>query len=186
MRPSLSVISDDLIGKVLAEAKRIMAETGMEIRGAAMKKRLLDHGLSTDASGARVLFPPEVVGAALQSAPSTFTLYNRDGEPHTEIGGDNVHFVPGSSGLKIQDHRSGETRLSNSTDFIEYARLCDGLQNIAYLATAFSTNDDIESQVSDAWRLYMCLTTSKKPVVSGAFTEVRRATHGQHDAAVSQ
>ena len=38
-------------------------------------------------------------------------------------------------------------------------------------ATAFSTNKDIESQVSDAWRLYMLLTTSKKPMVSGAFTE---------------
>jgi trimethylamine--corrinoid protein Co-methyltransferase len=30
---------------------------------------------------------------------------------------------------------------------------------------------DIESQVSDAWRLYMTLTTSKKPVVTGAFSE---------------
>jgi trimethylamine--corrinoid protein Co-methyltransferase len=39
------------------------------------------------------------------------------------------------------------------------------------LATAFSTNEDIEAQVSDAWRLYMTLTNSKKPVVSGAFTE---------------
>ena len=35
----------------------------------------------------------------------------------------------------------------DSTDFIEYARLCDGMERIAYLATAFSTNKDIESQV---------------------------------------
>ena len=45
------------------------------------------------------------------------------------------------------------------------------LEHIAYLATAFSTNDDIEADVSDAWRLYLCLTNSLKPVVSGAFTE---------------
>jgi trimethylamine--corrinoid protein Co-methyltransferase len=50
-------------------------------------------------------------------------------------------------------------------------RLADGLPNIPYLATAFSTNNDIEAQVSDAWRLYMTLTNSNKPVVSGAFTE---------------
>ena len=79
--------------------------------------------------------------------------------------------MPGSSGLKTLDHRTGEVRLANSTDFVEYVRLADGLQHIAYLATAFSTNDDIEAQVSDAWRLYMVLTNSKKPVVSGAFTE---------------
>ena len=171
MRPKLSVLSDELIQKILAEAKRIMSETGMEIRGQGMRERLLDSGLKLDASGKRILFTPEVVDAAIASTPKSFTLFNRDGDPYTEIGGNNVHYVPGSSGLKILDHRTGVTRLSNSTDFIEYARLCDGLENIAYLATAFSTNKDIESQVSDAWRLYMTLTTAKKPVVSGAFSE---------------
>jgi len=171
MRPTLNVLSVELIGNVLDEAKRIMAETGMEIRGEAMRQRMLDHGLKTDSSGKRVLFPADVVDAAIASTPKSFTLFDRDGEAYTEIGGYNVHYVPASSGLKIQDHRTGETRLSNSTDFIEYARICDGLEHIAYLATAFSTNNDIESQVSDAWRLYMTLTTSKKPVVTGAFSE---------------
>ncbi len=171
MRPTLNVLSDELIRKILDEAKRIMAETGMEIRGERMRQRMLDHGLKTDETGKRLLFPADVIDKAIADAPKSFTLYNRDGEPHAEIGGNNVHFVPGSSGLKILDHRSGVTRLSNSTDFIEYARLCDGLEHIAYLATAFSTNKDIESQVSDAWRLYMSLITSKKPIVSGAFSE---------------
>jgi trimethylamine--corrinoid protein Co-methyltransferase len=171
MRPTLNILSDELIQKILAEAGRIMAETGMEIRGKNLRQRLLDHGLKTDESGERILFPPDVVEQAIASAPESFTLYDRDGRAHAEIGGYNVHFVPGSSGLKILDHRTGETRLSNSGDFIEYARLCDGLEHIAYLATAFSTNKDIEPQVSDAWRLYMTLTTSKKPVVSGAFSE---------------
>ena len=171
MRPTLSVLSDVQIKNILDEAKRLLAEVGMEIRGPEMKRRLQDHGLKTDKSGKRILFPADVVEKAVADAPSSFTLFNRDGDPYTEIGGNNVHYVPGSSGLKILDHRSNETRLSDSTDFIEYARLCDGLEHIAYLATAFSTNKDIESQVSDAWRLYMTLTTSKKPVVSGAFSE---------------
>ena len=172
MRPTLKVLTDNQIQKILDEAKRLMAEVGMEIRGEKMKQRLLDHGLKTDASGKRILFPADVVEKAIADAPSSFTLFDRDGDAYTEIGGNNVHYVPGSSGLKILDHRSGETRLANSTDFIEYARLCDGLDHIAYLATAFSTNKDIEPQVSDVWRLYMTLTTSKKPVVSGAFGEL--------------
>lgn len=171
MRPTLNVLNDELIGKILDEAKRIMAETGMEIRGPAMRQRLLDHGLKTDTSGKRILFTREVVEQAIADAPKSFTLFDRDGSPYTEIGGNNVHFVPGSSGLKILDHRTGQTRLSNSKDFIEYARVCDTLEHVAYLATAFSTNKDIESQVSDAWRLYMTLTTSKKPVVTGSFSE---------------
>jgi len=171
MRPTLNVLNDELITRILDEAKRIMSETGMEIRGENLRQRLLDHGLKSDKTGKRILFPSDVVDSAIESTPKSFTLYDRDGEPHAEIGANNVHYVPGSSGLKILDHRTGQTRLTNSTDFIEYARLCDGLEHIAYLATAFSTNEDIESQASDAWRLYLTLITSKKPVVSGAFSE---------------
>ncbi len=171
MRPTLSVLSEDLLDRILDESLRVLAETGMEIRGKEMRRRLLDAGLPLDATGDRVLFPRDVVERAIASAPKAFTLYDRDGEPHADLGGDRVHFVPGSSGLKWLDHRTGELRLADSTDFVEYVRLADGLQNIAYLATAFSTNADIEADVSDAWRLYMVLTNSKKPVVSGAFTE---------------
>src|SRR6187455_2125256 len=144
MRPSLNILEPELIARIVDEALRVLADVGMEIRGPEMKRRLLEHGLPLDHSGTRVLFPRDVVEAAIASAPSSFTLYTRDGEPHAELGGDNVHFVPGSSGLKVLDHRTGETRLADSTDFTEYVRLCDGLANIPYLATAFSTNNDIE------------------------------------------
>jgi trimethylamine--corrinoid protein Co-methyltransferase len=171
MRPGLTILSADLTTRIVDEAMRVLAEVGMEIRGPEMRRRLLEHGLPLDHSGQRVLFPRAVVEEAIASAPSSFVLYDRAGEPHADLGEDRVHFVPGSSGLKVLDHRTGQTRLANSTDFVEYVRLADGLANIPYLATAFSTNDDIEAQVSDAWRLYMTLTNSNKPVVSGAFTE---------------
>jgi trimethylamine--corrinoid protein Co-methyltransferase len=173
MRPSIHVISDELIVRVLDEAKRILAEIGIEVRGPKLRQRLLDLGLTmkdTVGDGERILFAPDVVDRALATAPREITLFTRGGQPHAMLGGDNVHFVPGSSGLKLLDHRTGETRLANTRDFIEYARLCDGLEHIAYLATAFSTND-IEPQVSDVWRLYLALLNSEKPIVSGAFTE---------------
>ena len=170
MRPRLQLLDDALIARILDEAKRILAEVGMEVRGVELRRRLLEAGLPTSADG-RVLFPPDVVDRAIATTPKSFTLYDRDGQPCAELGGDNVHFVPASSGLKVLDHRSGETRLATTADFVDYVRLGDGLPHIAYLATAFSTNADIEPGVSDAWRLFLCLTHSRKPVVSGAFTE---------------
>ncbi|MFM2105928.1 MAG: hypothetical protein RL338_960 [Chloroflexota bacterium] len=171
MRPTLTMLEPELIARIVDEAKRILSEIGMEIRGPELRKRLLAAGLPTDPSGERVRFPPDVVERAIASAPSSFVLYDRDGAPHADLGGDRVHFVPGSSGLKVEDHRTGEVRLASTADFVEYVRLADGLPNIAYLATAFSTNEDIEPQVSDAWRLHCALLTSRKPIVTGAFTE---------------
>ena len=171
MRPTLRVLEPQLIERILDEAKRVLATTGMEIRGAEMRRRLQAAGLPMDARGERLLFPREIVEQAIRTAPRSFVLHDRDGNPHADIGGDRVHFVPGSSGLKVMDHRTGDVRLANTTDFVEYVRLADGLPHIAYLATAFSTNDDIEAVVSDAWRLRLALTNSRKPIVSGAFTE---------------
>lgn len=169
MRPRIQVLDDSLLERILGEARHILGEIGMEVRGPDLRRRLLAAGLPTG-KDARVLFPSDIIDQALATAPRSFTLYDRDGNPHAELGGDAVHFVPASSGLKVLDHRTGETRLANTADFVDYVRLADGLASIAYLATAFSTND-IEAAVSDAWRLYLCLINSRKPVVSGAFTE---------------
>src|SRR3990172_126649 len=170
MRPSLRVVSDELTAQILDEAKRILAEIGVEILGENLRQKMLDSGLTQDRESGRIRFPPDVVDKAIASAPRSFRLYNRNGDFHTELGGDKVHFVPGSSALNLLDHRTGEHREAITSDFVEYVRVADGLPHIAYLATAFSTRD-IEPQVSDAWRLYLCLTHSLKPVVSGAFTE---------------
>jgi trimethylamine--corrinoid protein Co-methyltransferase len=170
MRPHLQVLEPPLISSIVDEAKRLLDEVGMEIRGPRLRERLLAEGLPQTRDG-RVRFPPDVVERAIASAPSGFKLFDRDGIERADIGGDRVHFVPGSSGLKVLDHRTGEARLADTKDFTEYVRLGDSLEHIPYLATAFSTNNDIEAQVSDAWRLYLVLTNTKRPVVSGAFTE---------------
>jgi trimethylamine--corrinoid protein Co-methyltransferase len=165
----LRVLSEGQVAQVLAEAGRLLREVGFEIRGKALRQRLLDYGLPTSKSG-RVLFPDNVVAAAIAGTPRQFTLYDREAAPHAEIGGESVHFVPGSSGLEVLDHRMGQVRPATTADFIDYVRLADGLEHIAYLATAFSTGGDIEARVADAWRLHLCLSQSRRPVVSGAFT----------------
>ena len=80
MRPTLNILSEELIEKILREAKRLMAEVGMEVRGSELHHRLVDHGLNTDESGKRILFPPDVVEKAIKDAPSSFTLFDRDGD----------------------------------------------------------------------------------------------------------
>ena len=65
MRPSLNILDAQLIARIVDEAERVLAEVGMEIRGPEMRRRLLEHGLPLDHGGQRVLFPPDVVDAAI-------------------------------------------------------------------------------------------------------------------------
>jgi hypothetical protein len=51
MRPTIQTLSDALITRILEDAKRILAEVGVEVCGQQLKQRLLDRGLRTDNSG---------------------------------------------------------------------------------------------------------------------------------------
>ncbi len=177
MRPRLHVLDDDQARAVLDEALRILAETGIRVAGAALRTRLLDAGFLAAAASSqdpasreeRLLFASDRVLAALEQAPSTIRLFDREGRPSLELGDGHTHFVPGSSALAILDHRSGEHRPAVTADFVEYVRVADRLPHLAGLATAFSPCD-VDPVIADAWRLYLCLAGSTRPVVSGAFS----------------
>lgn len=78
--------------------------------------------------------------------------------------------MPASSALKVMDRESGAPRDATTADFVEYVKVADGLEHLAYLSTAFVPKD-VPADVADAWRLYVALAHSKQPLVSGAFTE---------------
>jgi len=169
MRPRLELIETSLIERIVDEAMSILETTGVLVDHTPSFERLREVGLEGDAGTLRVTFPRATVEAAIETAPSGFTLYDRTGEPHARLEGDRVHFVPASSALRILDCATREIRDANSADFAEYVQIANGLENIAYLSTAFIPKD-VPEDIADAWRLYLCLANSKKPVVSGAFT----------------
>ncbi len=169
MRPRLEILETPLVERIIDEALAVLETTGLLVDHEPAFDRLQAAGLPGDAATRRITFPRRAVEEALAAAPSGFTLYDRDGESFARLEGDRVHFVPASSALRILDRHSGEVRDATSADFVEYARVADRLENIAYLSTAFIPKD-VPEDIADGWRLYLALATSKRPVVSGAFT----------------
>jgi trimethylamine--corrinoid protein Co-methyltransferase len=169
MRPTLSVIEPALVDRIIDEALGVLATTGVHIEDERALTRMASVGLMADPGSGRVLFPRASIERALATAPSSVTLHDRDGAVAAVLEGDNVHFVPASSALRVLDRRTQKARPPLTPDFVEYVRLADGLKNISYLSTAFIPTD-IPQDVADVWRLYLVLAHSKRPVVSGAFT----------------
>jgi trimethylamine--corrinoid protein Co-methyltransferase len=170
VRPSLTILDPALIPDVLAEARRILAQIGVDVQGTGLRARLLEAGLRPDAGTGRLRFPDAVVDQALATVPRTIRLFDRDGSHRAELGSGRTCFVPGSSGLRVLDHRTGTTRDALTADLVEAIRVADGLPGIDHLATAFSTVD-VPPAIADAWRLALVLGQSRAPVVTGAFTE---------------
>ena len=170
MRARISILEPQLVERIVDEALSVLEKTGVLVEQEEAFDRLVASGFEGNSESRRVTFPRKSVEEAIEQAPSSLTLHDRDGNPHATLEGDRVHFVPASSALRILDRKTEEIREGNSRDFVEYVKIADGLKHIAYLSTAFIPRD-VPQDFADAWRLYMVLAFSKRPVVSGAFTE---------------
>ena len=110
MRPSLQVLEPSLPGRIVDEALAVLERTGVHIEDEHALARLAKVGLVADPATSRVLFPRALVEKALADAPSSITLHDREGNPAARLEGDNVHFVPASSALRVLDRKTQKAR----------------------------------------------------------------------------
>ena len=158
-----------LVDRIVDEAMMVLERTGVLVEHDASRARLEEAGCPVDAQTGRTTVPRDAVDRALASAPDSFLLYGRDGTPRVRIGGQETHFAPGSAALRILDRRTGAVREPDTADFIEYVKVGHGLSNLSSLSTAFAPQD-VPQEIADAWRLYLALAHSDRPLVSGAYT----------------
>jgi len=158
VRPQLEMLSDSTIEKILDEAFQLIYNPGIKVQSAHARELLVSAGARVNGTEEVVQIPEQIARQALESAPSNFYLFNRDGEEAITYGGDNIHFDPGSCGVNILDSQTLEHKSSKS-------------QEPAYDAqsTAIICND-VPKEIGDLYRLYLVLLYSKKPIVTGAFT----------------
>ncbi|MCP4548541.1 MAG: hypothetical protein GY835_18955 [bacterium] len=167
MQPKLRFLTDELIERIISEAREVLCRLGMEIHNPELVSLLLEHGAKVE--GERILFDENLIDNALRTAPAEFNLYDTAGEMTHLLGGDRVHFTPASAAISILDHGAQTARKPVTADYVRYAKLMRGLPNIASQSTAFVTAD-VPELISDSYRLYLNLLHCEKPVVTGAFT----------------
>lgn len=168
LRPKLRLLTDELVGRIVDEARTVLGSLGVEIHNPELVRLLGEHGAKVDAGG-RVLLPPDLLDRCLTAAPRTFRLYDALGNETHDFSGDNVYFTPGSAALNILDAETGKMRRPKTADYVEYAKLVAGLGHLASQSTAMIP-DDVPEPVSDSYRLYLSLRFGEKPVVTGCFT----------------
>src|SRR5512134_2828689 len=109
MRPGLRLLDDALAGRILDEARDVLATVGVEVHNDAAAELLLAAGATLDARG-RVLVPAPLVDSALRTVPRAVCLYDALGRQTHELSGDAVYFTPGSAAIHVLDGASGRIR----------------------------------------------------------------------------
>jgi trimethylamine--corrinoid protein Co-methyltransferase len=169
MRPTLRFLTDGLIKQIIAEAIDVLRKLGVTIHNPDVLSLLADHGAEVDRSTEHAKFPAGLIERALQSAPSSFRLYDVCGVQTHDFCGDAVYFTPGSTALNLLDSKAHKMRKPVTRDYVEYAKVVGQLPHIASQSTAMIPAD-VPAEIADSYRLFLSLLYCEKPVVTGAFT----------------
>jgi trimethylamine--corrinoid protein Co-methyltransferase len=169
MRPKIRFLNDELIIKIISEAKEILCTLGIEIHNNSILSLLSDSGAKIDIDKFHVVFTEDIINKSLETVPGSFKLYDVHGKQTHDFSGHNIHFTPGSAALNILDPKSKQIRTPLTKDYIEYVKIINQLKNIASQSTALIPAD-VHEKISDSYRLFLSLLYSDKPVVTGAFT----------------
>jgi trimethylamine--corrinoid protein Co-methyltransferase len=169
MRPTLRLLEDELIDRIVAEAREVLCRLGIEIHNRPVLSMLADHGAAVDGDKWLARLTDDLIDKALGSVPHSFKLYDVLGNETHDFRDDNVYFTPGSTALNILDNRTGELGRPTTADYIRCVKVTSGLPHLASQSTALIPAD-VHDRISDSYRLYLSLLYGEKPVVTGAFT----------------
>lgn len=170
MSPMLSLLSPELIQRILDEAFTLLMQPGIKVQSSEARQLLAEAGAQVDEVQEIVHLPEALVRYALETVPAEFALFDRRGRPRVRYGGDTVHFDPGSSAVHVLDAETLEHRLSETADLIRLVKVTEMLPQFDAQSTAVVCHE-VPKSIGDMYRLYVVLLLSEKPIVTGSFSK---------------
>jgi trimethylamine---corrinoid protein Co-methyltransferase len=115
----------------------------------------------------RVHIPAELVRSALETAPGSIEIYDREGDPAMDLGGDRSYFGPGSDLLYTLDAETSKRHRCRLADVERAARVCDALSNIDFVMS-FAHPADVSPHQAYLRSFRAMVENSSKPLVTTA------------------
>jgi len=168
IRPKLEFLSSETVDRAIDEAYDLLWNLGVRVHYDQALQFLAEAGATVDMASRVAKIPRALVEKAVETVPSSFYLYDFNGEPVVHYGGDDIHFDPGSAAIEIADYGTNESRVPVTADCERFVRLAEMLPQIDALATSIVCGD-VPPSMADWYRLYLLLLCGRKPIVTGTF-----------------
>ncbi len=167
-RPRVEFLHEALADSIIDEAFDLLSCVGVFVENSEARELLAAAGASEESGAGRLLIPRKVVEAGIQAAPREIMLYDSSGSREFAVGGDRVHFDPGSAALRIHDFARRASRPATTEDVIRFQRVTQALPFIDFQSTGL-ISADVPANAADAYRLFLALQWCTKPIVTGTF-----------------
>ena len=154
------VFSDDQVGALHANALRILQELGLKVLLPEARAIFKAAGALVDDHSQMVRLGPEIVHAALSTAPGEFTLRGGTAETDVWIGPGALIFLPGAGCPNATDRLRGR-RPGSMRDFTELCRLVAGF-DVMHMQNAVVEPQDVPAPLRHYATTRLQLLTSPK------------------------
>ena len=132
LQPRLRVLNREQVLAIHAAALDILETVGFKMEHAGALEVLRDAGCQV-VEGDRLRLPAYLVEAALDSAPKQIVLHDQRGNEAMSLVDGNCFYGTGSDATFTIDLETGQRRRVVLQDVTNFARLVDGLNNIAFV-----------------------------------------------------
>lgn len=139
-QPRLKVLNREQALAIHTAALEILEKTGFKMEHPGALKLLADAGCKVS-NGDSVKLPPYLVEAALKSAPRQIDLYDQKGNKAMPLVNGNSFYGTGSDATFTLDLETGERRRAVLKDTANFAKLVDGLENMAFTMSMANPED---------------------------------------------
>jgi trimethylamine---corrinoid protein Co-methyltransferase len=168
LRPKLELLGPEFVAKIVEEAFGVLEAVGVFVENPEALELLGGAGAGIEPAVQRARLPRKLVAACLDTAPAVFKMYDRSGLNEYIVGGDEIHFDPGSAAVSVLDANARVERAPVTADLVRFYALVETLENIDFQSTGI-VSGDVPHPIADAYRLYLGLLHSAKPFVTGLF-----------------
>ncbi|CAB1056817.1 hypothetical protein D1BOALGB6SA_1556 [Olavius sp. associated proteobacterium Delta 1] len=138
--PGYRILSTGQIDRIHAATLELLETVGVNIRHRGARDMMAEAGCTVRNDGT-VFIPGQLVADAIQSAPSSVSIYNRLGEKALQLEDRRIHFGLGTDLAKIYDLETGRIRESTLKDVQTAVRIADALPEIDFIASYVIPND---------------------------------------------
>ncbi|HUW33647.1 MAG TPA: trimethylamine methyltransferase family protein [Planctomycetota bacterium] len=163
-------LSEHDVEKIADAAFDVLAKSGVAVYSDAALLAFSDAGADVDAETRIVRLSRSLVEDAIDSNPSSITLYSRDGRFNAVLEKNRVHYGTGGTAIYVLDPDTGERRPSTTEDVILNARLVDELDNVHVFTINVFPNEIQKKNDIDVNRFFHALDNTTKHVMGGIYS----------------